>query len=166
LAGLPAGYEGQFGPGIKAFVPTLYFGGGITEPKILELLGYANIQISPGQISHMLIKGQEEFHVESDAVFEAGLRSSPSQHIDDTPTRMNGQNQNFHILCNPAYTAFRTRPHKDRLTILDVLRNGRPRIFLINAEALLIWKAYPYPKPRAKPCKVGKTELFWMRLPS
>jgi len=146
LAGLPAGYEGQFGPGIKAFVPTLYFGGGITEPKILELLSYANIQISPGQISHMLIKGQEEFHAESDAVFEAGLRSSPSQHIDDTPTRMNGQNQNCHILCNPAYTAFRTRPHKDRLTILDVLRNGRPRIFLINAEALSYLEGLPLSK--------------------
>jgi hypothetical protein len=136
LAGLPAGYEGQFGPGIKAFVPTLYFGGGMTEPKILELLGYANIQISPGQISHMLTKGQEGFHEESDAVFEAGLHSSPSQHIDDTTTRVNGQNQNCHILCNPVYTAFRTRPHKDRLTILDVLRNGRSRIFLMNTEAL------------------------------
>jgi len=136
LAGLPAGYEGQFGPGIKAFVPTLYFGGGMTEPKILELLGYANIQISPGQISNMLLKGQAVFHTESDAVFEAGLRSSPSQHIDDTTTRVNGQNQNCHILCNPVYTAFRTRPHKDRLTILDVLRNGRSRIFLMNTEGL------------------------------
>jgi hypothetical protein len=32
-------------------------------------------------------------------------------------------------LCNRVYTAFRTRPHKDRLTVLDVLRNERPRIF-------------------------------------
>lgn len=53
LAGLPAGYEGQFGPSIKAFVPTLYFGGGMTEPKILELLGYANLQISLGQLSNL-----------------------------------------------------------------------------------------------------------------
>lgn len=146
LAGLPAGYEGQFGPGIKAFVPTLYFGGGMTEPKILELLGYATIQISPGQISHMLTKDQEEFHAESDAVFEAGLRSSPSQHIDDTTTRVNGQNQNCHILCNPVYTAFRTKPHKDRLTVLDVLRNGRPRIFLINTEALSYLEGLPLSK--------------------
>jgi len=146
LAGLPAGYEGQFGPGIKAFVPTLYFGGGMTEPKILELLGYATIQISPGQISHMLTKGQEEFHAESDAVFEAGQRSSPYQHLDDTTTRVNGQNQNCHILCNRVYTAFRTRPHKDRLTVLDVLRNGRPRILLINTEALTYLEDLPLSK--------------------
>jgi Transposase IS66 family len=146
LAELPAGYAGQFGPGIKTLVPTLYFGGQMSEPKILEFLGYAGIQISPGQLSGMLIKGQEEFHAESDAVFEAGQRSSPYQHLDDTPTRVNGQNQNCHILCNPVYTAFRTRPHKDRLTILDVLRNGRPRIFLINAEALSYLEDLPLSK--------------------
>ena len=146
LAGMPAGYEGQFGPGIKALVSTLYFGGGMTEPKILEFLGYATIQISTGQISHMLTKGQAEFHAESDAVFEAGQRSSPYQHLDDTTTRVNGQNQNCHILCNPVYTAFRTRPHKDRLTVLDVLRNGRPRIFLINTETLSYLEDLPLSK--------------------
>jgi len=94
----------------------------------------------------MLIKDQEEFHAESAAVFEAGQRSSPYQHIDDTATRVDGQNQNCHILCNPVYTAFRTRPHKDRLTVLDVLRNGRPRIFLVNAEAMSYLEGLPLSK--------------------
>lgn len=143
---LPAGYEGQFGPGLKTLIRTLYFGSQITEPKILEFVGQIGIQISSGQISNMLVKGQEEFHAESAAVFEAGQRSSPYQHIDDTSTRVDGQNQNCHILCNPVYTAFRTRPHKDRLTVLDVLRNGRPRIFLINAEALSYLDGLPLSK--------------------
>jgi hypothetical protein len=146
LAVLPAGYEGQFGPGLKALIRTLYFGSQVTEPKILEFVGHIGIQISPGQISNLLIKGQEEFHAESAAVFEAGQRSSPYQHIDDTATRVNGQNQNCHILCNPVYTAFRTRPHKDRLSVLDVLRKGRPRIFLINAEALSYLEGLPLSK--------------------
>ena len=34
------------------------------------------------------------------------------------------------------YTVYLTTPHKDRLTIVDVLRNGRERSFLLNAEAL------------------------------
>jgi hypothetical protein len=146
LAVLPAGYEGQFGPGLKTLIRTLYFGSQMTEPKILEFMGHIGIQISPGQISNMLIKGQEEFHAESEAVFKAGQQSSPYQHIDDTTTRVNGQNQNCHVLCNPVYTAFRTRPHKDRLTILDVLRNGRPRIFLINTEALSYLEGLPLSK--------------------
>lgn len=146
LAVLPAGYEGQFGPGIKALIPALHFGGGMTEPKVLEFLGYVGIRISPAQISNMLTKGQETFHAESDAVFEAGLCSSPYQHIDDTPTRVNGQNQYCHILCNPVYTSYHTRPHKDRLTVLDVLRNGRPIIFRVNAEALSYLKDLPLSK--------------------
>ena len=146
LAALPAGYEGQFGPGLKALIRTLYFGSQVTEPKILEFVGHIGIQISPGQISNLLIKGQEEFHAESEAVFEAGQRSSPYQHIDDTTTRVNGQNQNCHILCNPVYTAFRTRPHKDRLTVLDVLRNGRARSFLVNTETLSYLEGLPLSK--------------------
>ena len=164
LAGLPTGYEGQFGPGIKALVPTLYFGGGMTEAKILELLGYATIQISPGQISHLLTKGQAAFHAESEAVFEAGLRSSPAQHLDDTSTRVNGQNENCHILCNPVYTAFRTRPHKDRLTILDVLRNGRPRIFLLNAEAWSYLDGLPLSKTAHQTLQNWTDGLVWAEL--
>ena len=80
VAELPVGYEGQFGPGIKALVRTLYFGSQMTEPKILEFLEHIGIQISSGQISNLLTKGQEVFHKESDAVLEAGLRSSPYQH--------------------------------------------------------------------------------------
>jgi hypothetical protein len=114
--------------------------------KVLEFLGYVGIQISPAQILSMLIHGQAEFHAESDAVFEAGLKSSPHQHIDDTPTRVNGQNQACHIICNPVYTSFHTRPHKDRLTILDVLRNGHPRIFRLNAEAFTYLENQPFSK--------------------
>lgn len=146
LAALPAGYEGQFGPGIKALIPALHFGGGMTEPKVLEFLGYLGVRISPAQISDLLIKDQDAFHAESAAIFEAGLKSSPYQHIDDTATRVNGQNQACHIVCNPVYTSFHTRLHKDRLTILDVLRSGRPRLFLLNAEALGYLESQPFSK--------------------
>jgi hypothetical protein len=146
VAALPAGYEGQFGPGIKALIPALYFGAGMTEPKVLEFLGYVGIQISSGQISNLLTKGQAAFHAESEAVFEAGLHSSPHQHIDDTLTRVNGKNHACHILCNPVYTSYHTRPRKDRLTVLDVLRNGRPRIFRLNAEALSYVEDLPLSK--------------------
>ncbi len=136
LAPLPQGYEGQFGPGVKALIPALYFGMGSSEPKILEFLTNAGIQISEGEVSDLLIKEQEDFHVEKDAVCEAGLRSSPWQHTDDTQTRVNGQNQHCHVVCNPVYTAYHTKPNKDRLSVLDVLRNGRARSFRLNQEAL------------------------------
>jgi hypothetical protein len=136
LAPLPLGYEGQFGPGLKALTATLYFGGGMSEPKILALYENIGVQISPGQLSNLLIKGQEVFHAEKAEVCEAGLGSSPFQHIDQTSTRVDGRNQHCNIVCNALYTVYATTPSKDRLHVLDVLRNGRARRFRLNEEAL------------------------------
>ncbi|MGP8337812.1 MAG: IS66 family transposase, partial [Methanosarcinaceae archaeon] len=69
-------------------------------------------------------------------VYEAGLRSSPWQQTDDTLTRVNGQNQHCHVVCNPVYTSYHTRTSKRRLSVLDVLCNGRKRIFRLNEEAI------------------------------
>ena len=73
LADLPAGYKGQFGPGVRAWVLALYYAGGMSEPKILELLQTVGMHISAGQLSDFLIKDQEQFHAESAAVVRAGL---------------------------------------------------------------------------------------------
>src|SRR5258708_1029728 len=136
LAPLPQGYTGQFGPGIKSLALTLYFGGQMSEPKVAELLRSVGVQSSDGHISNLLIKDQGAFHAEKDALYRAGLASSPWQHLDDTSTRVNGQNGYCHIVCNPLYTAYFTTEAKDRLTVLDVLTNHRPRRFLVNTEAL------------------------------
>ena len=37
---------------------------------------------------------------------------------------------------NPLYSADLTTPSKDRLSVIDVLRNGQPRTFRLNGEAL------------------------------
>jgi hypothetical protein len=68
-------------------------------------------------------------------VTAAGLASTPVQHLDETSTRVNGQNQFCHVLCNALYTAYRTLPGKDRLSVLSVLSGGRPRRHLADAVA-------------------------------
>jgi hypothetical protein len=136
LASLPQGYRGQFGPGIKTLALVLYYGAQMSEPKVAELLRSVGVQISDGQVSHLVIKDQAVFHAEKAALYQAGLASSPWQHVDDTSTRVNGQNGYCHIVCNPLYTAYFTTAGKDRLTVLDVLTNHRPRRFLVNEEAL------------------------------
>jgi hypothetical protein len=135
-AALPAGYRGQFGPGLKAFVMVLAFAGQMSEAAILTLLRSVGVQISAGHLSHLLIQDQTAFHAEKGAVYEAGLRSSPWQHCDDTATRVNGQNAHCQVVCNPLYTAYFTTERKDRLTVLDVLRGGAPRVSRVNEEAL------------------------------
>ena len=136
MASLPPGYCGQFGPGIKSLALVFYYGAQMSEPKVVEMLRSVGVRISDGQMSNLLIKDQGAFHAEKDALYEAGLASSPWQPLDDTSTRVNGQNGYCHIVCNPLYTAYFTTTAKDRLTVIDVLTNHRPRRFVVNAEAL------------------------------
>ena len=164
LAQLPRGYEGQFGPGIKALTLAFYFGMGTSEPKILEFYENVGVQISKGELSNLLIKDQASFHAEKEAVYEAGLHSSPWQQTDDTLTRVDGQNQHCHVVCNPVYTAYHTRPTKERLSVLDVLRNGRKRIFRLNAEALgyldnLPWSKTAWRRLQSWTAEVGEQDL-------
>jgi Transposase IS66 family len=131
----PPGYEGQFGPGVKALILTLYFDSGMSEPIIRSLLTQAGVQISSGQISYLLIADQNRFHQERLAILAAGLHASPWQHIDTTTTRVDGTNEQCHVLCNPLYTVYTTLPQHDRLHVLDVLRGGAPRLFRLDASA-------------------------------
>lgn len=136
LAPLPTGYVGEFGPGVRSLVLTLYYASGMTEPKIEEFLGHIGILISAGQISNLLIKGQAEWHEEKEAVWQAGLASTEWHHIDDTSTRVNGENQHCHVVCNPYYSAYFTRPGKDRLTVIQLLQGDDSLDFLLNQQTV------------------------------
>jgi Transposase IS66 family len=140
LADLPTGYQGQFGPGVRAWVLALYYAGGMSEPKILEFLCTVGMHISAGQLSDFLIHDQEQFHAESAEVVRAGLASSPWQHLDSTGTRVDGKNQQCHVLCNPFYTAYCTLAAKDRLSLLRVLMGGTDPAFRLNELALNLLK--------------------------
>src|SRR2546425_2496981 len=142
VASLPPGSRGQCGPGIKSLALVFYCGAQMSEPKVAELLRSVGVRISDGQVSNLLIKDQAAFHAEKDALYQAGLASSPWQHLEDASPRVNGQNGYCHIVCNPLYTAYFTTAGKDRLTIIDVLTNHRPRRFLVNEEALGYLEAF------------------------
>jgi hypothetical protein len=161
LAELPRGYEGQFGPGIKALTLAFYYGIGTSEPKIQEFFENVGIHISAGEISNLLIKKQESFHVEKDALYEAGLQSSPWQQTDDTLTRVNGQNQHCHVVCNPVYTSYHTRASKERLSVLDVLNNGRKRLFRLNEETILYLRSIPWSRAAWRKFQSWKSEQDW-----
>jgi len=135
LAALPAGYAGQFGPGLKALTIVLYYGLDTSEPKIVEFFQHVGILISKGEVSNLLIKGQDDFHAEKEALYKAGLQSSAWQQTDTTLTRVNGENHNCHVIGNPLYTVYVTTEKKDRLAVLEALTNGRSLNFVLNAEA-------------------------------
>lgn len=146
LAPLPVGYAGEFGPQVRSLVITLYYAANMSEPKIIELLSHIGIRISKGQVSNILTKKNEQWHTEKDEIYQAGLKSSSWQHIDDTGTRVNGENQYCHIVGNPLYTAYFTRPRKDRLTIIEVLQNLSQAQFLLNEQTKQWLETFYIPK--------------------
>jgi len=146
IAPLPAGYEGQYGPTVRSLVISYYYAAGMTEPKIVEIMQQMDIFISAGQVSNILTKKNERWESEAEAVLEAGLASTKWQHIDDTATRVDGENQHCHILCNPFYNWYATRPKKDRLSVIAVLQNSGELTYRLN-EATGAWlEAFAVPK--------------------
>jgi hypothetical protein len=158
LADLPAGYKGQFGPKVRAWVLSLYYADGMSEPKILGLLQTVGLVISAGQLSTLLIKDQDQFHAESADVLQAGLSSSTFQHLDSTGTTVNGKNEQCHILCNPLYTAYSTLPAKDRMTLLRVLQGGADPLFQMNKLAVELMAEIGVTQ---KWCHLLPTLLLW-----
>jgi hypothetical protein len=137
MAELPPGYEGQFGPGVKAWTFVLYFAMNVTEAKIVSFFEMVGISISSGKVSEILLKDSQPLHAEKAEIVEAGLGSTPWQQIDDTGARVGGENWYSQVLCNPFYTAYFTLPGKDRLTVLQVLRGGQELTFVLNEVAFV-----------------------------
>jgi len=126
----------EFGPNVRTLCVMFSHQCHMTQPKIAEWFANMGILISDGQISYFLTEDHEAFHREKEEIVEAGLSSSPWQHMDDTGTRVDGVNWHCQVICNPLYTAYFTTARKDRLTAIDVLRNGRERVFRLNDEAM------------------------------
>ncbi|MEG4808400.1 hypothetical protein QUA82_12190 [Microcoleus sp. F8-D3] len=76
VAELPLGYQGELGLGIKALIISLYYGGNITQGKLLDFLENIDISISADYLSNLLIKNHFLFETEKKEVYDSGLASS------------------------------------------------------------------------------------------
>ncbi len=132
---IPEGYEGEFGPNLKAHLVTFKYVNNMSIPKIGDFFRTIGTFISNSYISNLLTNRLDTFHPEKKDIYLASLEYNQYQQIDDTSSRVNGQNYHTHIVCNPHATVFFTTQRKDRLTILDVLRNFECRQFIFNDEA-------------------------------
>jgi hypothetical protein len=159
---LPSGYDtGDFGADLRALILSLKYCGNMSEPKIGELLENFDVQISSGSVSNVLTKTADSFVEEFDAIVQAGLASTPYQQTDDTSARVDGEFWHTHILCNPFYAAYFTRPHKDRLTVLEILQNTSDLRFQFSQETLeLLRTEFHLPKKWQRTIEeVGETPL-------
>jgi len=145
---LPADCDhGDFSASLRALIVALKYCGNMSEPKISELLENFDVQVSAGSLSNILTKSAELFEQEYDDLLIAGLSSTAYQQTDDTSARVQGEFWNTHILCNPFYTFYSTRPGKDRLTVLKVLQNTETLQFRFGeATCQLLQDEFSLPK--------------------
>lgn len=146
MGAVPTGYGGEFGPHLNTHILSMKYVNGMSIPKIHEFYKTLGIRISRTYLSDRLTKHLEVFHREKSALYEASLEQGRYHHIDDTTSRVNGQNHYTHIVCSPCAMLFFTTPHKNRLTILDILQDGDARYFLFNEEAFTLLKQLKVPK--------------------
>jgi hypothetical protein len=145
IAPLPDGYEGEFGWHVKALILSLYYGGNMTQGKVIEFLSDVGISMSRGYLSHLVNQYQATFAAEFQDLYEAGLSSSPWQQLDQTGARVGGVNQTTNIICNPLYTAYVTTAKKDRLSVLGALQNTTELGFMLNGLSDEILESFNLP---------------------
>jgi hypothetical protein len=131
----------------------------MTEPAIAATLANFGIFISAATVSRIITDNKEAFHEEKAEIVQAGLASTDYQHIDDTGARVDGKNYYTHILCNPYFTAYFTKPHKDRLTILEILRQSNLQ-FDINEQAVKLMEVMQLPAKHLNNIKPYEGEHF------
>jgi hypothetical protein len=110
---------------------SLKYVAGTSLPRAHEFVEHCGVVISLASVSNIVRDAAELFHEEKEEIFRAGLAATTYQHIDDTFARVGGEFWHTHIVCNPFHSTYFTTPHKDRLTILDLLQDG-PRMYRFN----------------------------------
>jgi hypothetical protein len=125
VADMPTGWNnGGYGAALRTFVITQHHEYKMSQPEIHKMLTDAGVLISRSTISRILLDNHEIFHNEKSDLVLSGLMANIYAHLDDTSGRVNGQNHYVHILCSEHFTAYFTREHKDRMTILEILGQG------------------------------------------
>ncbi|MGI2030245.1 IS66 family transposase [Endozoicomonas acroporae] len=142
----PANLHGHhYGPTLQAHILHQYFGCGVTQPQLLEWLWDIGLSISPGELSNLITKGNEQFQSEKDEILVTGLRCSSHIQTDDTGARHQGQNGYCTIICNESFAWYATTGSKSRENFLSLLH--RPfRTYAMTGNALDYLRTLKYPQ--------------------
>lgn len=121
VAQRPADVSSHFGLGLQQYILLQVHQNHVTQNRLLEALRDIGIDISAGQISHLLLNGHEAFHEEKDQLLPAARELSDHLHCDDTSARHQGKAAVCTHLGNELFTSFTTTDSKSRLNFLRLL---------------------------------------------
>ena len=146
---LPAGIRGHFGPGLQTFLLQQHYAAHVPQSRILEELQDFGVDISAGQINHLLTENHEAFHAEKDALLPTALQVFTALSVDDSGASHQGRYGSCLCLGNEFFTTFHSSDTKERSKFLDVLRCGH-RDYVLNEMA------WAYLEDQGLPAKVWR----------
>ncbi len=162
LAPFPAGVlpveGGHFGSNLIAYILDQYHQAQVTEPLLLEQLREYGIDISAGQLHHILTENKDHFHQEKAEVLATGLAESSYIGTDDTGARHQGKNGYCTAIGNDLFAYFESTDSKSRLNFLHVLQ-GAQRDYAINDMALTYWRGQKLPAALVEQLTQGTQEF-------
>ncbi|MFK7983853.1 MAG: hypothetical protein AB8G86_28005 [Saprospiraceae bacterium] len=147
-ADLPTGFEqgSDYTSTLKGHAVMLKSCFGMSIPQIGAFMRMHGVKICNGTLSNIFLSKGQALQTEQQAIHLTGLAIGLYNQTDTTGARVNGVNYHTHVFGNDYYTAYFTRPHKDRQTVLDLLRGDQARKYLLNQVTLEIYQYLKIPK--------------------
>lgn len=145
IAPLPDHIRGHFGTDLRSYVLYQHFHNQVTQPLLHEELLELDIDISSGEINHLLTEGHDVFHEEKDTLLPAARKVSAFLHTDDTGAKHRGKNGHTLHIGNQWFAAFFTTESKSRVNFLEVLQQPWED-YWIGAEALEYMEHFKLPR--------------------
>lgn len=144
-ASLPADINGyHFGSTLRSFIDYQYHHQHVTQPLLLEQLRDYRVDISSGELNHLITENKDIFHQEKIDILPAGLAALSYIHVDDTGARHKGKNGYCTHIGNELFAWFESTGSKSRINFLELLKMGRQE-YTINEDALDYMKKQKLP---------------------
>jgi hypothetical protein len=134
----------HFGPQLVSYILYQHHHCQTTQPLLLEQLREWGVDISSGQINHLLLSGKDRFHSEKDTLLQTGLAVSGYITVDDSGARHQGKNGYVTQMGNEFFAWFQSTDSKSRINFLELLRAGKSD-YCINDAALLYMQQQKLP---------------------
>jgi len=136
---------GHFDCTVVSFILYQYYHAHVTQPLILEQLWEFGVDISAGQVNHIITEGHDRFHSEKEEILRVGLEVSSYVNVDDTGARHQGKNGYCTHIGNELFAWFQSTGSKSRINFFELLRAGRTD-YVLNGEALEYMRVNKLPK--------------------
>lgn len=136
---LPEELEGQhFGSTLRAFTTNLY-AQGMTQPAIHEFLRSLGVDLSSGQVNHILINDADAYSSVCEEILTAGLQEATHIGVDDTGEKHRHKNSYCTYIGGQYFAYYTTSYSKSRENFLRILLQGKEGYHINDA---MIWHLF------------------------